>query len=62
MPNSQQAAFLGTKEFLLLLLGEPCSTLRGSLDGRRVGGRKDTCMKYVWLSPCAVHLKPSQHC
>ena len=42
VPNSQRAAFLGTKEGLLL--GEPCSTLRGSLDGRGVGAERT----HVW--------------
>ena len=52
---------------------ELCSVFYGSLDGRGVWGRKDTCVYiyiytcvyiyiYVWLSSFAVHLKLSQHC
>ena len=37
---------------------ELCSVLCGSLDGREVCGRKDTCICTV--SPFAVHLKRSQ--
>ena len=33
----------------------------GSLDGRAVWGRMDTCA-HIWLSPWAMHLKLSQHC
>ena len=35
--------------------------LCSSLDGSGVWGRVDTHV-YTWLSPFAVHLKPSQHC
>ena len=42
---------------------ELCSMLCGSLDGREIWGRMDTCTWiHVWLSPSAVHLKLSQHC
>lgn len=33
----------------------------GSLGGRGVWGRMETCM-YIWLSPLAIHLKLSWHC
>ena len=48
---SQQGPTAGPREL--------CSMLRGSLDGREVRGRMDTC---VWLSPSAVYLELSQHC
>lgn len=55
-PNSQQSAFLGTKEGLLL--GEACSTLRGSLDGRGVGAERtrawSMCGRVPVLLPEAI--------
>ena len=42
-----------------LLRRELCSVLWGSLDGRGVWGRVDTCV-CIWLSLFAVHLKLSQ--
>ena len=39
---------------------ELCSMLRGSLDGRSVGGK--WIYIYIWLSSFAVHLKLSSHC
>ena len=35
--------------------------LCGSLDGKGVWGRMDTCI-HVWLNPFAVYLKLLQHC
>ena len=39
---------------------ELCSMLYDSLDGRGVWG--EWIRVYVWLSPLAVDLKPSQNC
>ena len=38
---------------------ELSSMSRGSLDGRGVWGRRDTC---TYINPFAIHLKLSQHC